>query len=366
MTTKEKVLSALTSLKNDEFFSGEELASDCSVSRTAIWKAIRSLQEEGYKIEAVTNRGYRILSKPDNLDSSEISQKIKSAHQCDLKVFVFKSIDSTNSEAKRRAIEAGAFRDENGTLTQGGKAANLSLFVAESQTGGKGRLGRTFLSPKDTGVYFSLLYSPENGIKNPALYTAAASLAVVRAISKLYGEEAQIKWVNDVFLAEKKVSGILVEGIANFETGNIDAAIVGIGINIKQNKNLSGDIAKIVGSIEEAKLSQNKTFTPRTKNELVSEVVSNLLNFYDNFGKNDEKSINEMICEYRSKSMLAGRTVTVNPVAGTKGTSYQAKVKDVDEEMRLVVECPDGEIKKLNSGEVSLHSYDFTPVSPHM
>ena len=94
----------------------------------------------------------------------------------------------------------------------------------------------------------------------------------------------------------------------------------------------------------------------------MAEVVSNLLYFYDKFEKNDEKSINQMICEYRSKSMLTGKTVTVNPVAGTKGTSYPAIVKDIDEEMRLVVECPSGEIKKLNSGEVSLHSYDFASI----
>ncbi|WP_294429815.1 biotin--[acetyl-CoA-carboxylase] ligase [uncultured Treponema sp.] len=359
MTTKEKVLSALASLKNGDFISGEEFAVTCSVSRTAIWKAIRSLEESGYKIEAVTNRGYRLVSKPDNLDATEISRIIKDSCEKIVKIFLFDTIDSTNSEAKRIAVEAGAFRDAKGNLTAGGESANLSLFAAESQTGGKGRLGRSFISPKETGVYFSLLYSPKNGVKNPALYTAAAALAVVKSISKLYGEDAQIKWVNDVFLAEKKVCGILVEGIANFETGNIDAAVVGIGINIRQNKNLSGDIAKIVGSIEEAKLAHNKIFEARTKNELIAEVVSNLLGFYEKFENDDENAIKDLVSEYRAKSMLIGKTVTVNPVAGSDFESYRAKVKSISDEMKLVVENEAGEIKELSSGEVSLHSYDF-------
>ena len=231
MSTKNSVLQALLSLKNGEFLSGEELASSCAVSRTAIWKAIKLLQEEGYKIEAVTNRGYRVLSSPDRLSSEIISLNLANYGVLGLKVFTFDEIDSTNSEAKRRAVDVGAFRDAAGNLTEKGKSYHISLFASESQTGGKGRLGRTFVSSADVGVYFSLLYSPKNGVKNPALYTAAAAVAVSRAIKNLYGENPSIKWVNDVFLAGKKISGILVEGIANFETGTIDAAVVGIGIN---------------------------------------------------------------------------------------------------------------------------------------
>lgn len=359
MSTKNNVLQALNSLKDGEFLSGEELASSCSVSRTAIWKAIKSLQDEGYKIEAVTNRGYRILSSPDRLSSEIISSNLTNCGLLGLQVFTFDEIDSTNSEAKRRAVEVGAFRDAAGNLTEKGKAAHLSLFAAESQTGGKGRLGRTFVSPKDCGVYFSLLYSPRGGVKNPALYTAAAAVSVARAVAKLYGENPSIKWVNDVFLAGKKICGILVEGIANFETGTIDAAVVGIGINVRKNPALKGEITKIAGSIEEAKSAKGEEFMSRGKNELVSEVVKNLVFFYDSFENSDEKTKSHMIAEYRSLSMLTGQTVTVNPVAGISGGSYRAKVKDVDEKMRLVVETESGQIQKLNSGEVSLHSYDF-------
>ena len=359
MSTKQNVLQSLLSLKDGEFLSGEELALSCSVSRTAIWKTIRALISEGYKIEAITNRGYRILSQPDKINSSEIQSYLIKNGILDAKIFCFKEIDSTNSEAKRRAVEVGAFRDSDGNLTEKGKETHLSLFVAESQTGGKGRLGRVFVSPKDCGVYFSLLYSPRTGIKNPALYTATAAVSVSRAIQKFYSENCEIKWVNDVFLAGKKISGILVEGIANFETGNIDAAVVGIGINIQKNSALTGEITKIAGSIEEAKISKGEKFIPCKKNLLIAEVVKNLVKFYNAFENGDEVLKKNIIEEYRAKSLLIGKTVTVNPVAGIKGETYKAKVLSVNEEIKLVVECENGETRELSSGEVSLHSYDF-------
>jgi len=359
MTTKKRVLDSLTSLNKDAFLSGEELAKVCSVSRTAIWKAIKSLEEEGYKIEAVTNRGYRIISLPDNLSAEKIQEYLLESGIDQVKSYTFTEIDSTNSEAKRRAAEAGAFRNGEGELTENGKKFNLSLFASESQSGGKGRLGRAFISPKDSGLYFSLLYSPKGGVKNPALYTGAAAVAVTRAISKFYGEECAIKWVNDIFLAGKKISGILVEGVANFETGIIDAAVVGIGINIKKNPLLTGEITKIAGSIEEAKALKNEEMPFVSKNQLLAEVVKNLILFYQAFENDDEKVKKEMIEEYRSLSMLTGKEVTVNPVAGLKGQSYKAQVINIDEEMQLVVKSENGEIKNLSSGEVSLHSYDF-------
>ncbi|MBQ8013098.1 MAG: biotin--[Treponema sp.] len=359
MSTKNRVLESLLSLKKDEFLSGEELASLCHVSRTAIWKAIRSLEDDGYKIEAVTNRGYKILSSPDKLNGEELSRLLAGCTSSPLTVFTFDTIDSTNSEAKRRAVEVGAFRDGEGNLTEKGKSAHISLYASESQTGGKGRLGRTFVSSADVGVYFSLLYSPKKGVKNPALYTAAAAVAVSRAIKNLYGENPSIKWVNDIFLAGKKISGILVEGIANFETGIIDAAVVGIGINLRKNPALSGEITKIAGSVEEAKITKNEKLPEVSKNRVIAEVIRNLIQFYDSFENEDESLKKQMITEYRESSMLIGQKVTVNPVAGSSFESYGARVKEITPEIKLLVERENGELKELSSGEVSLHSYDF-------
>ena len=134
--------------------------------------------------------------------------------------------------------------------------------------------------------------------------------------------------------------------------------MVGIGINIKKSKETE-NFSKIAGSIEEAKISQGKKFTPCLKNDLVAEVVKNLIEFYEGFDDENDAKKSEMIEEYRSLSILSEKNVTVNPVAGASKKSYKAKVLGISEEIRLIVETENGEKKELNSGEVSLHSYDF-------
>ena len=151
----------------------------------------------------------------------------------------FEKIDSTNNYAKKILSECGNLRDENGNLTDAGQKYHNSVIVAECQTAGRGRLGREFVSPKKTGIYLSVIYAPENGIQEPAKLTAFSAVAVCRTLKKLFNLDAQIKWVNDVFLNGKKVSGILTEGIVNFETRKIEAAIVGIGLNIFENNDFS-------------------------------------------------------------------------------------------------------------------------------
>ena len=355
MTTKEKILNAL---KSDSFVSGEELAKRCEVSRAAIWKAMNALRGEGFEIEAVTNKGYKILSAPDKLSDLEISKVIASGGIKSGAIFCFDSIDSTNSEAKRRAAIVGSFRDSSGNLTPGGAEYHRSLFVASQQTSGRGRLGRAFVSPLNSGVYFSLLYAPKGGVKNPALFTAAAALSVARALHILYGLDCKIKWVNDIFFGNKKISGILTEGISNFESGMIEAVIVGIGINIR-NAGFEGDLAKIAGNIEDSLLESGKSVPNVSKNQLVGLVVQNLLLFYDGYEASDETLSKRIIQDYREKSMLIGKTVSIHPSAGMDGDSYKATVLDISENAELVVETEFGEKKSLSSGEVSLHSFDF-------
>lgn len=332
MSTKEKVLSLINS---SSFISGEALAEKCQVSRAAIHKTISVLRNQGYSIEAVTNKGYKLLSHPDSLDAQKI--------ECGCQVKVFDSLDSTMLEAKR--------------LTADQKLSKF-LIVTDQQTAGRGRMGRPFVSPKGTGVYFSLIYSPENGVKNPAIFTAAAAVSVARAVSSLYGEECSIKWVNDVFLNKKKICGILTEGIANFETGRIETAIVGIGINVR-NCNFSGELAEVAGSIEE--LTANKNHQEVSRNSLVATVISDLVKIYDAYEKGqNEEEVQNMLKEYKDRSLLIGTEVMVHPTAGIEGDAYKAKVLDISDEAELVVELEDGTVKKLFSGEVSLKSSLFT------
>ncbi len=364
MTTKETILSLLNSAGRENFFSGEELAEKCGVSRTAVNKAINSLRKQGYSIEAVTNRGYRINYVPDFIDDLKISAEIKSLGSEPGKVLCWPTIDSTNSEAKRLAVAAGAFRNADGTFTEKGAELHRMLLVSGQQTAGRGRMGRTFVSPADSGIYFTLIYAPEGGVQNPALLTAAAAVSVARAIDGLYlnnQESCGIKWVNDIFLGGKKISGILTEGIANFETGIIEAAIVGIGINVGPG-GFEGNLAKVAGSIGEVLAERGIENPSVSRNLLVARVIHNLLDFYDGFQAGNEvreKTISSMIEDYRQRSILIGKTVTVNPAAGLSGETYTARVADISPKAELVVITDQGEEKILHSGEVSLHSSEF-------
>lgn len=367
MTTKDSVLAALHA--SDDYVSGEALAASCGISRTSVWKAIKALEALGYQIDAVSNKGYRLRALPDVLSEPAIQEKLSSLGVQDTPVHVFSEIDSTLAEAKRLCADVGAFRTESGSLTESGSWVHRTIIVADKQTAGRGRLGRTFVSPAHSGVYFTLVYAPVGGVTNPALLTAAAAVAVSDAVDALYGTQSRIKWVNDVFLGGKKICGILTEGVANFETGRIEAANVGIGINVR-DMHFPPELASIAGSIQDALSScggeQDAAFARVSRNELVALVCKNLLSFYDEWEKSATQasvvgeSISRMVQAYRAKSMLIGKEVLVHPAAGLPGEPYQARVLDIADDASLVVQCSDGSQKALQSGEVSLHSAEFS------
>lgn len=342
MTTKEYVLKILTENK-DKPFSGEILAQQCGVSRAAVWKAVKTLREEGYSIEGLSNGGYLLKGDEEVFNEEKFSSQLCSAFPEleESSIYFFEEIDSTNTYAKQLLAKAGALRGIDGNLTHAGKELNNAVIIAESQTAGRGRFGRTFYSPSKTGIYISLIYVPEGGIKNPAGITAFSAVAVSRAIEKVYGVKSQIKWINDVYIEGKKVCGILTEGIANFETGQIEACVIGIGINIEENEILPSDVKKIAGSI----LGGNKKNADRCGLSVqVCGEVFKVLN----------EDFSSVLNEYKSKMFLIGRTVQVYPVIGEEKSSYPAKVVDVDDNAGLIVQLEDETLKSLNSGEVSL------------
>ncbi|MBP3743606.1 MAG: biotin--[acetyl-CoA-carboxylase] ligase [Treponema sp.] len=327
--------------------SGEKLAAECGVSRAAVWKAVNALREQGYQIEGTPNGGY-VLSDSDVLSSDlftgALNKNFPELKDCHTEVF--KEIDSTNTYAKRLLAECGGLRAAGGELTQAGKRYHKAVIVAESQTAGRGRLGRTFVSPAKSGIYLSIIYAPEGGIQNPARLTAATAVAICRAVRKLYGIETQIKWINDIFYKGKKICGILAEGVTNFESGMIESAIVGIGINIKDNPEAFGsELSKVAGSLGDGSEGVSRC-------ALAAEIAGQTLRIFEE----DKDNHANIIEEYRKLSFLIGQTLTVHPLIGDDKSAYSAKAIDIDDNAGLIVELADGARRTLNSGEVTLHS----------
>lgn len=209
---KAKILAALR--ETDVYVSGQELCEAFGVSRTAVWKAINQLKKEGYEIEAVTNRGYRILSVPDLLSENELNS-IRKTEWVGKQIYYFDVLDSTNTKANHLA-EKGA---EHGTLV-----------VAGRQEAGKGRRGRNWSSPANTGIFMTLILKPELESQNASMLTLVTALAVAKAIKRETDLAAEIKWPNDIVLNGKKICGILTEMSAQIDY--VNHIVIGIGINV--------------------------------------------------------------------------------------------------------------------------------------
>ena len=214
----------------DGYVSGQDLCNKFGVSRTAIWKVTNQLKEAGYEIEAAQNKGYHLIAAPDVMTEAEL-ESLKNTQWAGCEIYCFDSIDSTNTKAKELA-EAG---HPSGTLV-----------VADQQTLGRGRRGRSWESPAGTGIFMTLMLKPDINPNNASMLTLVAAMATARAITEVTGEAAQIKWPNDIVMNGKKVVGILTEMSAQFDY--INHIVVGIGINV-HNEEFPEEIAKTASSL---------------------------------------------------------------------------------------------------------------------
>ena len=319
MTTKEKLLTLLEA-RQGSFVSGEEIAENLKISRAAVCKAVKALRQEGYTIEAVTNRGYSLSPEGDILSA----QGVKKYLNRDLQISVCPEVDSTN----------GVLR----TLAEQG-APEGTVVIANAQSRGRGRYGRTFYSPGDTGVYLSLLLRPAHADpKQTVTLTAAAAVAMCQAMESTGAENPQIKWVNDIFLHGKKVCGILTEAAFSLETGAPEYVVIGAGINVYAPKEgFPPELAGIAGALWE------KT-VPAGKNKLAAAFLDRFLELYD---AGDPAAFLE---EYRSRSLVVGKNVIV--VAGEK--EAKARALGIDDACRLLVRYDSGETAALSYGEVRI------------
>ena len=319
MATKDQILSLLLSCRGS-FLSGEELAQSLGVSRAAVWKGVKALKEAGFPIDAQQNRGYRLEPGLDILSVPGILGQLNKGHP--YKIDLRPAVTSTNALLREQAALG---------------AAEGTVLISGSQSQGRGRLGRSFFSPADTGVYLSVLLRP--GFENPAnaaRLTTMAALAACEAVSEIAGQQAQIKWVNDVFLDGRKVAGILTEASVSLEDGSLDYVVLGVGFNLYAPKEgFPPELAGVAGAILD---------TPRDngKNALTAAFLNRFWALYQAPEGYEQ--------EYKRHCMVLGREVLII----TAQAERPAKAVDLDGQCGLIVEYPDGTRQTLKAGEVRI------------
>lgn len=323
MELKQQILKMLEENRGNSV-NGALMAEELSVTRSAIWKNIKQLQKEGHHIDAVPNRGYSLSSSNDILTAESIRPYLK-GRASNFHLDVRTSVTSTNTLAKEMAAEG---------------AAEGTVIIATEQTEGRGRMGRSFYSPASTGLYLSLILRPKLDINDSLLITTSAAVAVAQAIEKLTQDNVQIKWVNDLYMNDKKVCGILTEASLNIENGGLEYAVVGIGINVSTSK-FPKDLETIAGSI-----FTKKPGNQPTTSILAAEVLNNLSDAMDKL------TDHSYLSEYKKRSFLIDKDIYV--LRGKE--MFTAKAVDVDDRARLVVEYPDKTREALSSGEVSVRT----------
>lgn len=320
---KEKILEILKANKG-VFISGEELSNNLNVSRTAIWKAINQLKNKGYKIESQTKKGYCFIYAPDELTSVEVQPLLKTSI-LGKKIIYFDKIDSTNNYAKKLAEKE---------FVEG------TVVIADMQSSGRGRLGRSWISPDREGIWMTILLKPNISPLYASKATLAVACAVCNAIFKISSLKAMIKWPNDIVVNGKKLCGVLTEMGAELDKINYLAVGIGINVNISE-KSLSQDIEKIATSI---KIEAGKEIQRKA---LVAEVLNEFENYYKQFII--DGSIDFLLDEYKSKLAIMGKKVKVMGKQEIIGV-----VENVNSEGHLIISLEDGRIEEIISGEVSV------------
>ena len=320
---KGKILKLLKDSGND-FVSGQKISEALGVSRAAIWKHINIIKEDGYKIEAISRKGYRIISSPDILTFEEI-KNLLSTKYIGRNITYYESIGSTNSKAK----ELAEMRQEHGTVV-----------ISEEQTTGRGRLGRNWVSPKYKGIWMSIILRPNIITENISQITLIGAAAVQKAIMKM-GIKTSIKWPNDIVLNDKKVCGILTE--MSGEVDHINYLVMGIGINVNLEKeDIPIDLKDMATSL---KIESGKDMERKL---LLANILNIFEELYNDFVQNG--NIKETIEICRKNSMLIGKEIQLI----NRGKVTTAKALDISDKGELVIENNQGIVEYIVSGEVSI------------
>ncbi len=316
---KEKILTLLVNA--DDYISGEAMSEQLGITRSAVWKYINKLRTEGYEITSVTNRGYKLNASPDIISADALAPYLKT-HCIARSIVCLDETDSTNDEAKR------SHDMPDGTL-----------FTADRQTSGKGRLGRGWSSEKMSGIYMSLLLKPNISPEEIPKLTLIAGLAVCNALNAFLtgGVRAGIKWPNDIIIGTKKVCGILTEMSA--ETDRVEYAVCGMGINVNTrffDEELS---AKATSMFRETGVSYIRA-------KIIAAVMNEFEPLYESFLADGPDAI---LPEYKKNCITIGKRV----ILSYKKNTYDTIAEDIDSDGYIVAEI-NGEKHHISSGEVSV------------
>lgn len=309
--------------RQEGFLSGEDIGRELSITRAAVWKGIKKLREEGYEIEAVTNRGYRLTNPETMYNKRELEQGLKTKTMGQT-IYFYEETDTTNNRARELALEG---------------APEGTLVVAEKQTAGRGRRGKVWESPLGTGIWMSLVLRPQIMPTEASVLTLLCGLATAEAIEAETGLSAGIKWPNDILINGKKAVGILTE--MDCEMSEVHFVIPGIGINVN-TASFPPEIAEIATSLY---LECGKTVSRR---RLVHKVLERLEEHYETFLRTG--SFAAMLEDYRKHCITLGKEVHV---LGRE--PFFAEALDITPEGELLVRRADnGKEEVVFSGEVSI------------
>lgn len=313
METKKRVLEILSDGKN---VSGSQIAKELGITRNSVWKAVNGLRAQGYRVDSLPT-GYLLVADENAFDEINISKSLKRKH----KLYIYKKETSSNTVAKALCQRG----EEEGTVV-----------VVESQTEGRGRMGRSFLSSSENGLYMSIILRPKIQAEKCVNITVACAVAVAKAIEERSDVQCGIKWVNDIYIGNKKCCGILTEASLSLETGGLDYAVVGIGVNLCPPKGgFDKEIEDIACGIYE------NSYPCGFKAKLCASIINSFFDIYEEFDSR------EFIKEYKEKSIIIGKTVDVH--VGDK--TVCGVVTDIDENANLVVTDEKGKKHVFNSGE---------------
>lgn len=318
---RERILQFLRA--NMDYVSGQEICDQLGVSRTAIWKNIRALKADGYVIDSVNNRGYRLLSEPDRIFESDIRKYLKTKWLGNTIIYE-DTMDSTNTQAKKLG--------EN-------DAVNGTVVVTQCQTMGKGRRGRTWVSPKDVNVYFTILLRPKILANRASMITLISAMAVAYAVKEVSGLDTQIKWPNDVIANGHKLCGILTESSTDLEY--INYVVVGVGLNCNQTE-FPAEISDIASSIYLE--TENKV----NRCALLGSFLNHFERLYEIFLQTEDLS--NLSDEYNQMLVNCGREVRI--IEQDKERVLTAV--GIDAGGALLVKDASGKEEAIISGEVSV------------